>query len=209
MLKTRVKQLLSPTGMGWLAYAITSFVILIGSAKTRLVNQLGIHDSQAQIVALAKQYFNSGLLHTDHNQAISRLIIYILWASVGAVVYLLLWVGANIYVALRNDLVIGTRFTNVGTHGRLKFWIETASRALVQLGAVLLIALLTVVVVQVWYPVSVALFDTWIGSWNIVSYWAMLAVALLGWLVTCHLYVILVRLALLRTRIIPAKTEEG
>lgn len=209
MLKTQIKQLLSPTGIGWLVYVLISLAILIGSAGTRVLDQLGLHASQAQIISLAKQYLNTGLLHIDHNQALGNLTLYIVWGSVGAVIYLLLWAGANAYVAVRNDLVIGTKFTTVGTHGHLKFWLETASRALVQLGAILLIVLLTIVVVQVWYPVSVALFDAWASSWNVVNYWAMLAVALLGWLIVCHLYVILARLALLRTRIIPAKAEEG
>lgn len=195
--------------MGWIVYIVMSLAILISSTKTQLIDQLNLHASLAQIVALTKHYLDNGLLYTDHHQAIGIVITYILWASVGAAIYLLFWVGANAYVAFRNDVVIGTKFTSVGTHGHLKFWLETISRALVQLGAILLIALLSVVAVQVWYPVSAALFGAWINNWGTVTYWAMLAAALLGWLLACHLYVILIRLALLRTRIIPEKIEEG
>jgi hypothetical protein len=208
MLKTQIKRLLSPSGMGWLLYTLVSLAILIGSTGTKLMEQLGLHAGLAQIFNLAGSYINSGLAYIDSNQAMGRLVLYIVWAGVGAIIYLLFWMCINVYIVLRNDLVIGTKFTSIQTHGHLKYWLETISRALVQLGAVLLVGLLTVIVAHVWYPVSVALFGAWIHDWSSASYWAALLTAVIGWMLVCHLYVVLARLALLRTRIIPDQIEE-
>jgi hypothetical protein len=77
------------------------------------------------IVALLAGAANTsqGNLHTSYNQAlnhissvglVSKLAIGLFWAGVGVVGYFLVLTATNFFIALRNEVVVDTTFTNTG-----------------------------------------------------------------------------------------------
>jgi hypothetical protein len=195
------KDLLTPSALGCVLYAVTSVVILLGSNLTPLVYQLTIPDNQYYFSQLFHNYTSAAFSKLDQTQALGQVTTFLLWASVGAAVYIIIWMSLNSYIALRNDVVIGTTYTNFGESGRVKYWLEIIARSAFRLSAIFAILFTASVTIQIWYPISITMFGIWVNDYSIPLNWVLMLEAIAGWVVVLHLLVIFMRLMFLRTRI--------
>jgi hypothetical protein len=202
MVWRQLKLLLAPSSLGVVLYCIATTVVLVGSVFSSLVSRFITFSNTPDAPALLHSYIRESLLSSTSYSILGPATTFVLWASLGAVVYLIAWSLVSVFIVARNDFVIGTKYTSIETHGHLLYWTEMATRLLVRLGAGLLIVILTAVVVGIWYPVSVTIIKTVVAGEAPSSYWFYGLVSIVGWLLVWHLYTVFVRLALLKTRII-------
>lgn len=202
MIVRQLKLLLTPSLLGIGLYSLATVIILLSSVFSSLVSRFITFSNTPDAPVLLQSYIHSGLVSSTHYSILGPATTFVLWASFGAIIYLMAWGLVNIYAMARNDFVIGTKFTSIETHGHLLYWLETAARLLVRLCAVLLIVILTTVVVGIWYPVSVTIVKAIAAGGAPGQYWLYGLLSILGWLLVWHLYIIFIRLALLRTRIV-------
>lgn len=195
------RELFTPSLMGSFGYTLAAVLILVGSNVTSLVYKLTTPDNQYYFSRLFHDYASATFGKINENQTIGQITLFLVWASVGAAIYVVLWLGINIYVALHNDIVVGTSYTSVAVHGHAAYWAETTGRGLFRVCALLLLFLLVSITTQIWYPLSILMFRIWADNFYLLANWGLLLEAFLGWCVVLHVVVILLRLALLRTRI--------
>lgn len=190
-----------PSTMSGLLYVITTAVILIGSNMTAIVYQVSTPDNQYYFGLLVHQYTDAVFSKLNQTELIGQITVFLVWASAGAAAYILVWFILDTYIVIHNDIVIGTTYTSVETHGHARYWIELCRRGLFRASAVLLILLLTSITVQIWYPLSVTMVGIWVTNVHLLPNWGLLLEAVLGWIVVLHIGVVFLRLVLLRTRV--------
>jgi len=139
--------------------------------------------------------------HIDSVGPLASVTAFLLWAGAGAIVYIIVWLIINAYIALHNDVVIGTTYISSDIHGRGKYWGLLTARGLFRGSAMILILLLTAGVMQVWFPLSIDMFKIWSSDFTASINWLYLSEAFFGWIVVLHVMVILFRLVMLRTRV--------
>jgi hypothetical protein len=197
-----LQQLLTPSPLGIVIYCAATVVVLVGSIFSSLVSHFIDFSDVPEAPGLIHSYLHSGLVNSTAASIFGSASTFVLWTSFGALIYLVAWSLVSTYAAAHNDFVIGTTYTSIETHGHLLFWLEIVARLLMRVCAALLIVILTIIVVSLWYPVSVTILKSITSGGAPMSYWLYSLLSIVGWLLVWHLYVIFVRLALLRTRII-------
>lgn len=198
-----LRDLVSPSAMSGLLCAIASAAVLLVGNATTIIYQIGTADNQYYFNRLAHQYLNATFSRLNEAQLIGQLTVFLVWAGIGAALYVLLWLGVNSYIALHNEFVIGTTYTTVEAHGRLRYAMELGARGIFRACSIVLILLLAAMAVQVWYPIAATLFGIWVNNVSVLFDWAFLLEALIGWALVLHTFVILLRLVMLRTRVLP------
>lgn len=202
MVARQLKLLISPSLWGIIVYVIATAIVLLTSIFSSLISDFVSFSNTPDAPALLQSYIHSSLTTSTSYSLLGPATTFVLWASFGAIIYLLAWGLLSAFAVARNDFVIGTKFTSIETHGHLVYWLETLARLLVRLSGIVLIVILTVFAVGVWYPVSVTIVKTVAAGGIGGSYWFYDVISVVGWLLIWHLYIIFIRLALLRTRII-------
>jgi len=196
-----LRELLEPSIMSGSVYVFVTVAILIASTASSLVDQFTIPDNRYYFGQLIHQYSSDAFGRIDNVGPLASVTAFLVWAGAGAIVYVVVWLFINAYIALHNDVVIGTTYTSSGTHGRAKYWGELAARGLFRGCAMILMLLVVAGVVQVWFPLSIDMFKVWSGDFSVPISWLYVVEAFAGWMIVLHVLVILLRLVFLRTRV--------
>lgn len=200
-------QLLVPSSLELFVNVLVAIAILLLSNITSLTTRIATPNNRLYFKGLFDNYTQAAFGQLGQSAVLARLTNFLIWAGAGAVVYLVVWLAFDSYTILRNDVVVGTTFTTVGRNGHTRYWRELIARGLTRLCAVLLILLLATVVMQVWYPLSILMFGTWVDDFTVGTHWAFMLEAFIGWIVVLHLGMIFLRLSLLRTRVFGSTAE--
>lgn len=183
------------------AYTLVTITILVVSSAAQIINQITTLDNRYYFDQLVHTYTSILFDSINRSALIGRVTLFLSWAGIGAIVYMLVWFSYNSYLAVRNDIIIGTKYTGFYRQSHTAFWTNLLARSSFRLCATLLLLLLTTIVVQIWYPVSVTIFKLWLNNLASPYDWLLLFEAFWGWFMALHIGVILLRLVLLRLRI--------
>lgn len=140
-------------------------------------------------------------MRLDETSQIANVTNALIWAAVGAVVYMIVWGIVSLTIAVRNEVTLEVAYTSVDKHGKLAHITEIAGRGLFRACAMLLIVFLTLVSTQIWYPVSIIMSKDFTNELGNLYSWELAIMSVVGWVFVFHFYVVLVRLAMLRTRL--------
>jgi hypothetical protein len=196
-----LRELLQPSLLGVFLYILASAAILTASTASSIIDQVTLPENRYYFGQLFHQYTGDALSRLDGVETLGRMTIFLVWASAGAAVYIVVWLLINAYIALHNDVVIGTTYTSINTHGHARYWGELTARGLFRGCAMVLILLIASGVMQVWFPLSITMFKVWSGDFIVPINWVYLLEAFVGWILVFHILTILLRLVLLRTRV--------
>ena len=175
-------------------------ILVITNSSTIFLGIIG-NSENATLQTLIKQY--SHQLTFPSGDIFGRITNLLIWGFVGALIYIAAWLAINAYIAVRNDVVIGTFFVRPA-NSRKQYWFDMIGRFLLRLGAVFMLLFLVLWTIIVWLPASVELFHRYLAYIGILPYARSAIVAILGWLIILHLMVVLLRIALLRVRVFGA-----
>lgn len=194
----QIRLLISPTGMGAFICVCAAFTIIFFSSFLPVINNYFV-PAGASLNKILSGQWHSGLSLIGKIPLINSAAYYLLWAGVGALCYCLVWIVFSAANAAHNDFVIGTKYV----HGRQSklYWFQFTERFLLRLSAALLILALTELSINFWYPTSTFIMNRWTHSFTDVSYLLDAVIVFIGWLLIFHIYIILLRLVLLRLRI--------
>jgi len=193
-------RLLLPSSIELVISFIATLIILsVSNISSLFTNIIGTSENET-FQELYKQY-GANFSRLGNQAALGKFSNYVIWGIIGAALYIIAWLVINGVIALKNDVIIGTRFTSLETHAKSKYWTETIARTLVRAGAVIVLLFVISWTIQVWLPISAQLFHRWFIYRNILGYWRMGLGALLGWMLVFHGMVILLRLVFLRVRL--------
>lgn len=143
------------------------------------------------------QPLTQALFTTSLETYLPNLSSFILWAGVGALLYLLVWCAISILTYLRNDIVIAKLFHHPDNFSRAGYWSGIVIRSLARFaaGVVLLITALYVVKLgRYWYGrgTLIGSHQQYLLDAKIIAL-AMLSMLILGYLASIALRVIMLR----------------
>ena len=200
----QAKKLFIPTGFEISVYFIISLIILSVSNIEGFVSFLtkpsGVPETSSEIL---KTYSQDILDYISSYESIGIMVNVLFWASVGAIIYLILLVAINILIATRNEVEIVTHFTGAvaTSFNRRQYLIYTVSRGILRAAFLQFILFLTAISALFWYPVFVSFFGLPLIDKTNANYWVMAFLSVMGLMAIFYLYTILLRLLFLRTRV--------
>lgn len=134
----------------------------------------------------------------NQDTALSKLSIGLVWGAIGAVVYILFWMGSNILREMRNIVVEELYFVKPNQDSLWRGRMQLAGQVLYRMGLVALIACFVMVVGSIVFPFVMQTVRTALESVPQVLDVALSAAALLVLSVSLHAVVILIRLLTVR-----------
>lgn len=107
-----IRRMIAPTGSQAIVSTLLSLIVLGVIFHSSLTGLLAgaTNTSQGNLATSYQQ----ALSHVSSVGVVSKLAIGLFWAGVGVVGYFLLLTATNFFIALRNEVVIDTTFTNTG-----------------------------------------------------------------------------------------------
>src|SRR5690348_11684607 len=94
----QLRELLTPSFLSAALSFLFSTAILIGSNVTPVVYQVTTADNRRYFSLLYRQYVSTALMHLDSTERIGQVTLFLLWAGVGAMAYIVLWLSINTYI---------------------------------------------------------------------------------------------------------------
>lgn len=197
-----LKQLLIPTLSQLIIYSLLGAGILV-LANLKLI--LGIpllpESASSSVGNIFHQYADSTFLQIDQFQAIGRLTNVLIWASVGAITYIILWGISSFFVAAHNEVIMGMSYAEIGRNHKKSFWSSEVAKGIFRGCVLLLILLLTSFAIQVLVPASVQLVKIWINQPTLPKNILYAVIGFLDMVVLMYLYTVLLRLFFMRARV--------
>lgn len=194
-------RLLLPSIAELQTYVIISFVLLAVGTLTALNNWLGISSDLANTQTAINQVLQNFLQTIDGQTFTPTLVVMVFWGGVGSIVYILLWFVLNIYVSFHNDVVVAASFIKPSYYPSSNSWLEIMERSLLRAAAAFAIIGFTAVMIMMLIPVWALLFSAAVHEWRNIQALVGGLMAVIGLVLSMHIYVILFRLLLLRVRI--------
>jgi hypothetical protein len=197
-----LKQLLIPTLSEVIIYSLLSVGILaLTNVKSILDIPLLPQSASSSVGNIFHQYADSTFLRIDQVQAIGRLTNVLIWASVGAVTYIILWGISSLFVGVHNEMVVSMSYAEIGRNHKKSFWTSELSRGIFRACSLLLILLLTSFAVQVLVPASTQMVKIWINQPANVKNCLYAVIGFLDVAILMYLYAVLLRLFFMRSRV--------
>jgi hypothetical protein len=190
---------LLPTGVGLVIYSILALLTMlysnISSIKGFIPATTDLHAKSSALGGIDN--FLSGILG---EQAPAALVTGVFWALVGAIVYGGLLLTNNFFLNVKQDLDVQHQVYPTGTDRfyALKLFLEdTGTRLVCTIGGIIYVNMVLTVLLPIWENTYAAMFSQWPNAANISAG----LVVFLQEIIIFHGLVIILRLALHRTRI--------
>lgn len=196
-----IKGLLKPSAVGIVLYIVFGFILMLSTGVNNILDRFISQNNNEQMTSLIHNYTKLVMNIFSQSTIISKITIFLLWASVGAIAYILIWFLVNTFIDVGNDIIIGTHYVGGPKHVKAKYWSIFFVRSLLRGGGLLLLLVLTILV-QVWHPISAVLLLKLLNHLTTPINWLLVVLSFIIWVLILHIYVVLIRLTLLRTRII-------
>jgi hypothetical protein len=125
------------------------------------------------------------------------------WAGVGGVVDILIWLFGNVVIAVRNDIVVIENYIKPA-HSRdvPTAWHEFVGSLLLRLSGLAAMLGFSIVTLSLFLPLYVGMFRRAVINWHEPAFLLQGFLGMVGLAVVLHIYVVLLRLVLLRVRIL-------
>jgi hypothetical protein len=197
-----IKRLFVPTISETIQYMVVSLVAL-GAFNLPAVFAMVAGDDYTMARPLLYQYFQEkGLWAWAHQFGWFGSVANILfWASVGAFVYLMFWAATSFYMAVHNDVKVGTRFVNPSPEASSDYVMSDVGHHMFQVCVGIVLAYFCLLSPRGILPFCIARFRSVILDWKVVDNWIMAFTAVFCLVVMLHVFAVLLRLLLRRVRV--------
>lgn len=110
MTRDDIRKILIPTLGQTVASVLISIIILVIIYRELILNK--IFGDSAELINFARDSYTARLATLNNNVILNKLAIGLFWSVLGLVAYTLLWAAFNVIIEARNEVVVGTEFTN-------------------------------------------------------------------------------------------------
>ncbi len=190
---------LTPTGVELAVYIFITFFTAILCSQD-FVNSLFFVSGDFNPIRSGIGSINGLLEGIVGERVAGSLSLGIFWGTVGLVVNLLWWLGANFSTELNNDLVYSKYVhpKDINPRSQLRdFIIRTAIRT----GVAVIAIVYTNFVLSQWLPRISSEYASVFEDWDYTSRWSVLIPVILSQILLLHIFVVLTRIILLRKQI--------
>ncbi len=190
---------LTPTGVELAVYIFITFFTAILCSQD-FVNSLFFVSGDFNPIRSGIGSINGLLEGIVGERVAGSLSLGIFWGTVGLVVNLLWWLGANFSTELNNDLVYSKYVhpKDINPRSQLRdFIIRTAIRT----GVAVIAIVYTNFVLSQWLPRISSEYASVFEDWDYTSRWSVLIPVILSQVLLLHIFVVLTRIILLRKQI--------
>lgn len=177
-----------------IAFSVVGVVVLLTSRLQWLMNKVGVDQD---ITESFKQYFEDLNYKYDLTSALDNVSSVLVWAVIGATVYLVIWAIIVLSIDAYNDLVISTRFVHPESFHQSDYWMAIMLRFFLRAAGFVLIGALTIWLFADGLPL---LFGIAYNVWSDSSVYRAVLI-IIATIALLYAYVISLRLAFGRTRL--------
>lgn len=197
----KLARLLTPTWLTAIGYFFISIYFLFITRFTSFITIFVGNTEGTTLLSIFRENI-SNLSTTLSNFDFSAPIVLAgFWGMVGFIVYIGGVVLHNVFVEAENDLVVGARFVHPRHFDSSNYWVYVLVHVLFRIAATVLLAGYIIAAIQFLAPLWLQLFEVFLFNAQTVGGWVDGIVALLGMVITLHVGVVLLRLAVMRDRL--------
>lgn len=119
--KPPLLQLLSPSITGMFAYTFISFAILVAANFHSLGPKAVISPETSGLSNLFHGNITSFLNWLNSLSFAPHAVLFMLYASLGALLYVIAWLIISAFLTAENNLVVGATYTTFGTNNHRNY----------------------------------------------------------------------------------------
>lgn len=198
----KLAKLFVPTRIELVVYGISSIVIFIIFSFSSFLDTIVGNDFGEQVGKIWSGAIDSFLDEISQFQLSAQASLIIFWVIFAVILYVVVNVAHNLWVEARNDIVVEEQFVHPMHYSHDNFWVLLVQRSAFRLAMVIILIVYTYAVFNLLLPLWLNFFHLWINNLTSITDWFFLIVAFAGMGVTMHLYVVFVRLFLMRVRVL-------
>lgn len=133
----------------------TAFYVLAtaGVIISAWINRLRAAGTGFEVISLIEDSLRYTFDGISSITSENRALVFLLWFAVGSVVYIIIWLAANIAIDLYNDIVISSAFVHPRSFKQSSFWGAIASRAMLRIAATIILVLYGAFWIQALMPI--------------------------------------------------------
>ncbi len=185
---------LSPYSEGTFFYLLVTVGVIISS----WVNRLSATDSSFEVIKLVGDVLRVTFDGISAITSEHRALVFLLWFAVGSIVYIIIWLLANIAIDLYNDIIISSAFVHPKSFKQSSFWGAIASRVVLRIAATVILVVYGVFWVSALLPIWQKAFASFIYNPTLMDSAINAGIALALCLLSLHVMAILFRFITLK-----------
>jgi hypothetical protein len=207
----QLQELLSWTGLQAVLYLFGGLLFLFVGSLSSILEALVVTEQERTqlrsiggIVRANVDQFLGSLEGQDGSATLATLVF---WSAAGAFLYMFFWAGVNAVRDFLNNSTVASTFVHSQSFDKSNHWYEYASRTAFRIFAIVLMIGYTFLVSQLLVPIFLQFFDVGISRLSEPAGIGMLLLAVIGSFFAIHMYSVMLRLIVMRTRVFKADTQ--
>lgn len=195
-------KLLKPTPTEVLVYIVVSITVLIFSNLTSIANSLLDPEVVESSFISFDKYKDAYLLTLDKLKVTAGAALAVFWAAFGIGLYIVGFTLYEVYIETRNDLVEASDALGHPKYFDRRSWLRQAViRLLIRLSALVGLILLAILSLTSIYPITTQMMHEVVRVADNPELLLLPIAGVLIFAITIHLFIVLIRVLLLRTAI--------
>lgn len=185
---------LRPYNEGTIFYLLVTAGVVISA----WINRLRVTETGFEVVRLVQESLRFSLDEISQFTSQSRALVFVFWFTIGSIVYILVWLIANVGIDLYNDIIISSAFVHPKSFKQSSFWGAIASRVLLRIAATLLLVLYGAFWIQVLLPIWLRSVSSFFNNPSDLTTAANGGIAIILCMLSLHIMAILYRFITLK-----------
>lgn len=184
-------QFLLPSPIELIPYFFASLLILLVASNQTLLVILA--DGSPVTPIAVGEVFSQRLDYMTELLAIpilGRIVLFLFWLAVGSVVYMLVWLFQNLAIEVYDDLTYAKLKDPKAREDEDGWWGTTLSHTIFVGSSILFFLFYVVIAINFLFPAWIQLFQIGLQGVSEASGMAKVVIAVLGTIVTLHIFVL-------------------